>query len=578
MDRQHRNPFEFEAANNLSDAEILDYYIDDHNYGRFINTSRNVFLQGARGTGKTMALLYNSFKIQYKKAKADNTEVDFTRIGIYIPCNTPLFHKKEHLLFEDDFKASLLTEHYLVLSMVNAIATALSGIDELSQLGDELDNQLKEQMEYILNIQLLEGKKFFEALSLYSQREIVETQEAVNNQKGDDLYQNTLTFSSFVMPFLNCIRRIEILNDTHFLLLIDDAHDLNKHQKQTINSWIAYRDHSQFSFKVATAETNPNFQTSTGGMILEGHDFVSVDMLKPYQNKESEFWKLANRIVSTRLEKYGINKSAEEFFPANPSFEADLEKAREKVKADAIKKYNGGKGTQIRDHVAKYTRAEYFRSRPPQANTPPYSGFQTIVDVSTGVIRNLLDPCYHMYDAELSNEAGAKSPDMIPYNVQQDILLTRGNKLWERLERLDKSDADCSEEQANHVFHLFENIMVLFKARLMSDISEPRAVTFVISEPTDELMSALNPLLELAEKAQLLYTRSGGKHKHTGKKVTVYVPNRILLLKYGLDPHGQYASVYLKARDLYSAAFSNQKIPFTAGTEDTTQASLFDGQ
>ena len=32
--------------------------------------------------------------------------------------------------------------------------------------------------------------------------------------------------------------------------MLDDAHDLNKYQREHLNSWIAYRDNSLFSFKI----------------------------------------------------------------------------------------------------------------------------------------------------------------------------------------------------------------------------------------------------------------------------------------------------------------------------------------
>lgn len=575
MEKQHRNPFEFEAANNLSDEEILDYYIDDYNYSRFINTTRNIFLQGARGTGKTMSLLYNSFRIQYKKAIKEGREVDFSRIGVYIPCNTPLFHKKEHLLLQDDFKASLITEHFLVLLIVNSISNALSEVEELDKIDSYLSDELKSQMEYLLGTELMKGVSFFRAMSMFSDRESSEAQRIINNQKNDSFYQNTLTFASLVMPFLKCIARIECLKKSHFLLLIDDAHDLNNYQKKTINSWIAYRDHSQFSFKVATAESSPNFVTSTGGMILEGHDFVSVDMLKPYQNKESEFGKLAEKIILQRLQKYGISQSVNDFFPISPSFKKDIEKAREKVRKDAIKKYDGGTGSQISDHIAKYTRAQYFKSRPAKANLPPYSGFETIVDVSTGVIRNLLDPCYWMYDAELSDRND--KIESIPHATQQRVLISRSSKLWERLEGLDKTDVDCTKEQAKQIFNLFENLMVHFKGRLISELSEPRTVTFVITSQDKEVMEKITPLLDIAQKAQLLYTRLG-KDKRTSNKVTVYVPNRLLLISRGLDPHGQYASASIKSTDIYAAAYNNKQIPVPKknGMDEATQIKLFD--
>ena len=37
------NPFEFEAANNLKDEDIIKFYIEDHNYTRFIRSTKNIF-------------------------------------------------------------------------------------------------------------------------------------------------------------------------------------------------------------------------------------------------------------------------------------------------------------------------------------------------------------------------------------------------------------------------------------------------------------------------------------------------------------------------------------------------------
>lgn len=573
---ENRNPFEFEAANNLTNKEILDYYIDDFNYSRFINTSRNIFLQGARGTGKTMALLYNSFNIQYLKSNNNQKEYDFTKLGIYIPCNTPLFRKKEHLLFDSDFQAIIINEHYLVLTIVNSIAESLNKVDIIRDECNKLNEKLVQYFEYIMNAELLKNTNFLDAVSLFTQKETFETQKLINEDKFESSFAKALTFSSLVLPFLNCLRQIPKLCETHYLLLIDDAHDLNKYQKQAINSWIAYRDHSQFSFKVATADSSPDFLTSNGGMILEGHDFISVDMLKPYQNKESEFGKLAKKIVDQRLKRYNLNKTAEEFFPASETLLKGIEASREIVKKEAKKKYPEDKGTQISDYVAKYTRAHFFKNRSPRANTPPYSGFDIIVDISTGVIRNLLDPCYWMYDAVLSKEK-SNAIEEIPPKIQQKILISRSNKLWERLEDLSKTNIECNEVQAKEILHMFQNLMVYFKEKLMSELSEPRTVTFVVTSPENENMKYLDDLLNIALKAQLLYTRPG-KGKKDGKKVTVYVPNRLLLLTYGLDPHGQYANASIKSKDLFSSAKNNKKIPIPnpKGKIDNNNPTLFD--
>ena len=71
------NPFEYEAAVNFGDNELIEYFVEDHNYSRFIQSNRNIFLVGERGCGKSMTLLYNSFQKQIKKAEKENFQFEF---------------------------------------------------------------------------------------------------------------------------------------------------------------------------------------------------------------------------------------------------------------------------------------------------------------------------------------------------------------------------------------------------------------------------------------------------------------------------------------------------------------------
>ena len=71
------NPFEYEAANNLKDELIAEYYIDDFNYSRFIQSRRNVFLIGERGSGKTMALLFSRWRLQKLLAERERAKTIF---------------------------------------------------------------------------------------------------------------------------------------------------------------------------------------------------------------------------------------------------------------------------------------------------------------------------------------------------------------------------------------------------------------------------------------------------------------------------------------------------------------------
>ena len=86
------NPFQYGAANDFSSETVLEYYIEDFNYSRFIHSTRNVFILGERGSGKTMTLLYHALATQRRKAEEKGVPCSLDHIGIYIPCNTPLMH------------------------------------------------------------------------------------------------------------------------------------------------------------------------------------------------------------------------------------------------------------------------------------------------------------------------------------------------------------------------------------------------------------------------------------------------------------------------------------------------------
>jgi hypothetical protein len=574
-----KNPFEYEAANNLTVHEILDYYIEDYNYTRFLESKRNIFLLGERGSGKTMTLLYNSFKIKYQDPKRNKASDLFEKIGIHIPCNTPLFHKKEYLLLDDEYKAQVIAEHYFVLSISNAIVSSLKDIKEVIKGFEDFNNTFKEDFNYIFNIQSNAKHTFLESISRWIDRETFETQKHINDPKNNEFYQNALSLSTFVQPLIRLIKKVPLLKESHFIFLIDDAHDLNIHQVKVLNSWIAFRDHSDFSIKVATAKVNSPIKiTSTGGSILEGHDYTSIDLEKPFYSKDSEFGKLARSIIKKRLEKIsGIDTDPFDFFPANEELAKSLAKYKEEARQEAIGRYGETEKKKISDHVYKYARAYYFRDRAKsKGNLIPYSGFEIITDLSTGIIRNLLDPCYYMFDAVLSQTGQAGKIEAISPKIQREIIIARSNAMWKRLEDgLDKEVEMCTSIQGKWIFNLFDNLIAHFRERLLKHKSEPRAIMFTISESEYEAYDQLIKLLRIAQMSQILYTRIGVA-KDDGKKETYFVPNRILLPTRGLDPNGQHARVSLKSSDLWLAASENKPIPYEdEGTGSNTQTELF---
>lgn len=552
------NPFEYEAANNLTAEMIVDYYIDEFNFSRFVKSRRNIFLVGDRGSGKTMALLYNSWPVQQLlAAKRSDDDLPLTTIGVYVPCNTPLMYKPEYQLL-DPFKAAVISEHFLGLYITYCLSDTLQKIPDILKGADE--KMLREELEFLLGIDLPANRSFFQSTMLAVEKELLETQHVLNSDDPAAFYRNTFSFASVFVPLLNlCSKRIPVLESSHFLLLIDDAHALNQYQIRAINSWIAFRDHSHFSFKIAVPQVDRQTKmTSSGASILEGHDYTSVDLQAPYHNKDSRFYSLAHRLIERRLRNAGIDVAPEAFFPMSRDMKNDLEKSEELVRQEALVKFGDSpdKAKARVDHVYKYARAHYFRNRNPRANLPPYSGFETLVFLSTGVIRNLLEPCFWMFDAmrsKISDQPNGKISS-IPAGIQQEIILDRSKRLWGWLESQIAQDIEgCSHQIGQDAFNLVDKLARFFRDRLLHHQSEPRALSFTISGRQPNIMENLDPLLEILRKAQILYVREGPA-KDDGKRERYYVLNRMLWPIRGLDPHRQNARVSILASTLRDAA------------------------
>ena len=171
--------------------------------------------------------------------------------------------------------------------------------------------------------------------------------------------------------------------------------------------------------------------------------------------------------------------SAKDFFPTNPLFAKDIEESKEKARTAAIAKYGQDNTKSVSDYVYKYHRAMYFRNRGDKANRPPYSGFDTIIDISTGIVRNMLEPCFWMFDSAMNENKGTIRE--ISPTIQNNVIINRSEFLWKQLmQGLDCIVPNCSKEQGEYIYNLFEQLMSLFAKRLKSDISEPCAIVFAI--------------------------------------------------------------------------------------------------
>lgn len=567
------NPFEYDAAPNLDPQRLLDWYIEDGNYSRFMRSTKNVIVNGERGSGKSMTLIYHSLKYIWQRTGSDAQPQFDGHLGVYIPCNTPLSSKEEYRLL-DAIEQVRVSEANLALSIVSNIAREFSTSTSLLSEDEKVD--LAAEFAFLLesNPPTASVSCPFLYLTRETHKKIREIQKNLNVGRWDGR-SSSESFSTLILPIIQAIRRTAPFANVHISLLIDDVQDLNPYQQRLVNSWLGFRDHSAFSIKLAVVGLrNYNFETAYGGAILEGHDYVAVHLQRPIQNNQSEFGQFAREVVRKRLLNVGISTTPEEFFPVSSHFVSRLETAKTKAEAEALARDMVPGTKPFNDFVYKQKRAYYFRDRHAKANKPQYTGFDTLNHLSTGIIRNLLQPCYFMYEQQMARGKGAK-PARIEPETQNDVVRVESDKLWEFIsQNLERRLTNCSSEDGQRIHRLFIRLAEYFRERLMRHASEPRVVTFIVSERDHPKWPDVERLLELAERAQVLYVRPGTAKKGGGRE-DYYSPNRMLWPRYGLDAVGQHGRASLRARDLWDAAFNNVALELAGEDSDLSQGSLF---
>jgi hypothetical protein len=570
-----RNPFEYDAAPNLSPELLVEWFIEDNNFSRFVESSRNVLINGERGSGKSMALIYNSLSYQKLRQSLKSETFPPSHVGIYVPCNTALTHKEEYRLLPV-VEQAILSEHNLAYGIGAAIAKDFSRIT--NDFSKEDQALLIDEFAYLTGVTPSDNQTPFGFLQRAIRDRVKLDQLQIAKGNGVEISFETSSFYTLILPILSVLKQTALLQNTHLSLLIDDAHDLNPYQRKVLNSWLGYRDHSIFSFKVAIAGIhNYDMRTAFGGTILEGHDYITIDLEQPYQNKESGFGKFARDVVAKRLKNVGIELSLDEFFPESASFRKEIEVYEKQTKEEAIQTGISPDNIKaINDYVYKYARARYFQGRPAKANKPVYAGFDTLVHLSTGVIRHLLVPCYWMFEELQSSDNGTVNTK-ISSEIQSRIIHDRSERLWEFIRnKLETQVEGCGKTEAEKLRQLLTKLAEHFRYRLLNHKSEPRVLSFSISGYDQQLQEELEPILRLAQKAQLLYVRSGPA-KDGGGREDFYTPNRMLWPEYSLDVVGQHGRASLKAIDLLNAT-KGRPIPTNSDDRyaDKVQGGLFD--
>ncbi|MBL7103271.1 MAG: hypothetical protein ISS18_02990 [Bacteroidales bacterium] len=590
------NPFEFKYPDEINPKDVMDLFVPV--FGEYYNVpkSGHTFINGARGSGKSMMFRYMKPDCQILinsegktlKRKRNIKSLDY--FGIYIPIKKGQLNKTD-IKLNDKHGEALLNEHYMVLHFSIVIFKELLNtnfqetIKNQNAFLDFYNDSFCKLLKYAGYISQTEFTKEVTVRNI-----LVHTIDLLKSLssdfqhnyihkligRSDPLPYNgpIFLYSEFLYEVLKKIQRLPFMPDKPIYLLIDDADELSVVQRMILNSWVAMRTTTEVSLKISTQLKYRVFRTINESRIDTPHDYSEVNINDIYTTQKDVYYKRIDEIVVKRLKKYKCEiTDPTEYFPEDIQQANNIEKKRIQYIDD--KKSEGFTEAQAYDYAYRYTIPDFIKELQGNRYTYSYAGFRQLVNISSGNIREFIDFASEMYVNQQSTNNN-NPVKCISHSIQDKEIKKVSDKKME-------SEFDKFREEAQNKRDMdkLRNLLLgmggLFRVILNSDTSERRVFSIALNDEPDE---ELRNILSLGIQHGYLQKSMIGNKYGTGK-ARLYILNRILAPHFGLDPTSFAGYKFMNARILKKsltnpAGFIDIFKSKIKGAEKYNQPSLFE--
>ena len=540
-----KNPFEVQTPENLTPTEVAALFENVFADMPLINKTGHTFIHGPRGSGKSMMFRYLLPEVQKEVALMQGQSYslrDLDQYAIHFPIKSSSIQSVD--FGQSDMARNItLGNHYLAIKACQLVMKSLATLRENFEIEhyDEHIDSFKQffnelSADYGINIKLSlsdGGKPPLVQMQRITDREVraVETYLRRNISTSGDKNTYSLgvtTFVDYIVPLLDELKKFTA---NHFFLMVDDADDLDMSLQKILNTWVSHRTTGTVSLKISTQLRYATYQTLSGSIVESPHDFNSVDLTQIYTSKVDHYSDRVEKIIHKRLQYYGFSQNSKEFFPTDLKQELEIEKERQAIR----EKHELGEGVSARRHddVYRYTLPNYMTNllKDKKSNMFSYSGFQTLVNLSSGIIRLFLEPASRMYSECESNRVDKSLPiELIPPSIQNRI-----NREWSEefyTEELLKINAKA--EDTAKLKNLIKGLGRLFAEKLLDEeASERRVFSVFMNEPPEDL----SRIIDLGVSNGYFQKSSIRSKERTGRKLEI-IFNRRLAPHFYLDPTG----------------------------------------
>lgn len=560
------NPFVVHTPEGMTAEDTVNLFIDV--FGDFpkVQHKGHLFIHGQRGSGKSMMFRFLQPDCQCLVRNCGLSQLPY--FSVYVPVKNTDIKLTELQRLENKHASTLINEHFMTMHVVERVFGTFSDV--------KID---KDDVET-----LAAAKRFLEVFYELSSscgwddvgrrenpnsvRECVNLMHRTCDQYRKKIitYLKKLAYRSdvvpysgplcgyldFLFPLLNELKRLPFMPKGPIFLLIDDADVLSLTQTRILNAWIWSRTSSDVSIKASTQLKYKTYRTAAGKLVQSPHDFSEVNISAVYTaSLKAKYKDRIEAIINKRLDIAKIGVAAREFFPVDAKQEEEIRAIAEDYKA---KWKTAGRGYRPSDDAYRYARPDYIKSLGGASKSTPtyrYAGFDHLLHISSGVIRNYLDAASRMFDKAQANLAD-KPAVAIPLAIQDEVVKEIADeKMFAEFEKMrdDESPDSPPTSDVNRLSNLIQSIGQWFHAILLSDRSERRVFSIAVSGELDE---EVRRIMKLGSEYGYFHLSSIGNKEGTGR-TRLYILNRQLAPYFNLDPSGFAGYLFVTSENLKKA-------------------------
>lgn len=492
------------------------------------------FLEGSRGTGKTMLLL--SLRARILAARSDSTVTLPQLFGVYVRlergafCNAGI-HTADGRLKEDIERGDLvqLTDLFSQEFYICLVESLLSEIIFCVKDGHLILPPTDHSQLITAVAALIKGAGSPRPIDC---EELLGTLTEMHRSIADFVRRKFIYREAVTVPFThfdidlfkNVVaevrKHVPTLHNTQVTILLDEYENLFAYQKVVVNSLIKLGPPS-ISVKVARkAGTEETSATTLGQELQETHDYTRIPLIYSVEDDTefSRYLHLLESMVKRTLVSHNLSDlGLAALLPSDNTDEIPLEALHRealpllKVSTEEFSRWDEVKQSSKLTYYREAAIYRHLYGNPGRRTKKRFSGHKDLAFVSSGVIRYFQEIIGMAFHLQVSSGDGASMP-ILPKH-QSEAVHTVSDHNLSMLSRNVESHGETLK-------YFLLDLGDCLRQKLLYHTSEPEAARIAIKDPESLLSPTyadLNTIVHIGVKEGVFQTiegRPGIRPKH----------------------------------------------------------------